>query len=124
MPLTANQVTAFFQEVDQMGLSAQTRIHLQGEGILIPDDLIYFTSKDSWDQIVDNCKRPARIPDPANVGQFIAQEAFQLPTKPLMRLKVSSKAMEYYSKTDRLLTAPGITYEQRLNNFKAGWDSL
>ena len=73
MPLIATQVTAFFRDINQMGHSARTRIYLQGEGILIPDDLIDFTSKYSWDQILDNCKRPARIPDPANVGQFIAQ---------------------------------------------------
>ena len=105
-----------------MGLSARTRIHLQGEGILIPDNLIDFTSKDSWEQIVDNCKRPARITDTANVGQFIAQEAFQLPKKSLMRLKVAEKAVEYYSKTDRLLTASRMTYKQSLNKFKAEWD--
>ena len=124
MPLNANQVTAFFRDIDQMGLSAQTRIYIQGEGILIPDDLIDFTRKDSWDQIVDKCKLPTRIPYPANVGQFIAQETFHLPPKSLMRLNMSAKAVGYYSKTDRPLTAPGITYEQRLNNFKAEWDSL
>ena len=124
MHLNATQVTAFFRELDQMGLSARTRIHLQGEGILIPDNLIDFTRKDSWYQIVDNCKRPARIPDPASVGKFIAQEDFQLPKKSLMRLKVSAKAVEYYSNMDCLLIDPGITYEQRLKNFKAKWDSL
>ena len=95
MPLTANQVTAFFRYIDQMVLSDCTRIHLQGEVILIPDDLIDFTSKNSWDQIVDNCKRPDRIPDPANFAQFIAQEALQLPGKSLMRLKVAAKDVEY-----------------------------
>ena len=77
-----------------MGISARKRIHLQGEGNLIPENLIDFTSKDSWDKIVDNCKRPARIPDPSNAGQFISQEAFQLPAKSLMRLKVAAKAVE------------------------------
>ena len=95
MPLTATQVTNFFRDIDQMGLSARTHIHLQGGVILIPDDLIDFTSKYSWDQILDNCKCPARIPDPANVEQFIAQEAFQLPTKSWMRLKASAKAVGY-----------------------------
>ena len=95
MPLTANQVTAFFRYIDQMVLSACMHIHLQGEVILIPDDLIDFTSKNSWDQIVDNCKRPDRIPDPANFAQFIAQEAFQIPAKSLMRLKVAAKDVEY-----------------------------
>ena len=41
-----------------------------------------------------------------------------------MRLKVSAKAVEYYSKTDCPLTAKIMTYKQRLNNFKAEWDSL
>ena len=109
MPLTATQVTTFFQDVKQMGLSARTRIHLQGEGILIPDDLVDFTSKDSWDQFVENCKCPAMIPDPVNVGQFIAQEAFQLPKKLLMRLNVSAKAVEYYPKTDRPSFSTGRT---------------
>ena len=124
MPITANQVTAFFRDIDQMGLSACTCIHLQGEGILIPEDLIDFTSKDSWEQIVENCKRPDRIPDPANIGKFIVQDAFQLPAKSFMRLKVAAKAVEYYSKMDRLLTAPRIIYDHRLKNFKAEWDSL
>ena len=107
-----------------MGISARKRIHLQGEGNLIPDNLIDFTIKDSWHQIMDNCKCPARIPDPANMGQFISQEAFQLPAKSLMLLKVAAKPMEYYSKTDRPLTAPGMKYEQGLKNFKVEWDSL
>ena len=117
MPLTDNQVTDFFRDIGQMGLSACTCIHLQGEGILIPDNLIDFTSKDSWEQILENSKRPSMIPDPANVGKFIAQNAFQLPAKSLMRLKVAAKAVEYYSKTDRPLTAPGIIYDQSLKNF-------
>ena len=41
-----------------------------------------------------------------------------------MRLKVSAKAVEYYSETDHPLTAPGITYEKRLKKFQAEWDSL
>ena len=94
MPFTANQFTAFFQDIERMGLSARTRIHLQGEEILIPEYLINFTSNYSWDQIADNYKRPVRIPDPANVGQFIAQEALQLPGKSLMRLKVAAKDVE------------------------------
>ena len=94
MPFTANQFTAFFQDIERMGLSARTPIHLQGEVILIPEDLIDFTSKNSWYQIMDNCKRPTRIPDPANIGQFIAQEALQLPGKSLMRLKVAAKDVE------------------------------
>ena len=41
-----------------------------------------------------------------------------------MRLKVAAKAVYYYYKTDRLLMALGMIYDQRLKNFKAEWDSI
>ena len=34
------QVTAFFEDNDQMGLSHRTRMHIQSEGIVRPKDLI------------------------------------------------------------------------------------
>ncbi len=42
MPLTAAQMTAFFEQDDQMGISHATVMHLQQEGITIVDDLINF----------------------------------------------------------------------------------
>ena len=73
------QGTAFSEDNDQIGLYHSTRLHLQSEGIVRPDNLIDFTESDSWKQIIENCKRPARIPDPKNIEQTISQEAFQFP---------------------------------------------
>ena len=42
------QVTAFFEENYQMGLSQSTRLHLQSEGIFMPDYPIDFTASYSW----------------------------------------------------------------------------
>ena len=61
MVLTGGQLTLFFEDANQMGLSNRTRLHLQTEGITTPDDLVDFVTKDSWDPIVDNCKRPPQI---------------------------------------------------------------
>ena len=60
------QVTAFFEENDQMVLSHCTCLYLQSEGIVSSDDLIEFTASDSWKQIIENCKRPAKITDTNN----------------------------------------------------------
>ena len=61
MALTMLQKTAFFEEAAQMGLSHRTRLHLQDEGIDDVEDLRDFVLTSSWDQIVNNCKRPGQI---------------------------------------------------------------
>ena len=112
------QVTAFFEDKDNMGLSHCTHIYLQYESIFRPNNMIDFTASDSWKKIIENCKCPARIPDPNNAGQTIPQEAFQFPAWSLMRLKVSNIAVEYYSKTSRPFAAENMIWDQRLKNFQ------
>ena len=123
MVFTVAQQTAFYEDADQMGLSHRTRIHLQGEGINHPEDLAEFTKKEVWDQIAENCKRPPQIPDPAGGGGLVNQQPFQLPARSLMRLKVAAKVAQYYSNTDRPMTAANMTWV-RLNNFQLEMDSL
>ena len=83
--LTALQTTAFFETAAQMGVSHRTRMHLQDEGIVDPEDLRDFVLDSSWDQIVGNCKRPGQIM--AGVPAALTnQAAFLLPAKALMRL--------------------------------------
>ena len=79
MVFTGAQQTAFYEEPAQMGLSHRTRVHLQDEGINHPEDLAEFTKKETWDQIVENCKRPPQIPDPDEEGALVNQQPFQLP---------------------------------------------
>ena len=124
MVFGVSHVTVFFKDNDQMGLSRRTHMHLQSEGIVRPNNLIYFTASGSCKQIIDNCKRPARITDPNNAGQIIAQEDFQFPTQSLMRLKVSDVAVEYYSKTSRPLDVANILWDQRLKNLQVEIISL
>ncbi len=47
MVFTALQITAFFEDGAQMGLSNRTRVYLQGEGLTHPDDLIKFVKKEA-----------------------------------------------------------------------------
>ena len=121
MVLTAGQLTLFFEDANQMGLSNRTRVYLQTEGITTPDDLIDFVTKDSWDPIVDNCKRPPQILGAG--GALVNQQSFHLPAKSLLRLKTAAKVVLYYNRTGRPLTAASLTWA-RMSNFKIEWDSL
>ena len=114
--LTALQTTAFFETAAQMGVSHRTRMHLQDEGIVDPEDLRDFVLDSSWDQIVGNCKRPGQIM--AGVPAVLTnQAAFLLPAKALMRLQTAARVIDYYLKTDRPLLAANLAWD-RLRNFK------
>ena len=102
------QVTAFFEDNNQMGISHRTRVYLQSEGIVRPDNLIDFTASDSLKQIIEKCKHTARIHGPNNAGQTIAQEDFHFTARSRMRLKVADVTVEYYSKTSRPLAAANM----------------
>ena len=123
MPLTAGQVTAFFEDADQMALPNRTRVFLQGQGITIPEDLIDFIKKSVWDQLLENCKRPPQIPDPNNAGALINDAAYQFPAKSLLRLKVAALAVQYYDRNGRALTAACMSWT-RLSNFQMEYDSI
>ena len=118
------QITTLFVDNDQKGLSHRTHMHLQSEGIVRPNNLINFTASNYWKKIIENCKRPARIPDPNNAEQAIAQEVFPFPAWSLMRLKVATVAVEYYSKTSRPLDAANMVWYQRLKKFQVEIISL
>ena len=79
--------------------------------------LLIVTASGSLKQIIENCKRPSRIPYPNNAGQTISQEAFQFPAWSLILLKVADVAIEYYSKTSHPLDAANMMWDQILKNF-------
>ena len=106
-----------------MGLSNRTRLHLQSEGITTPDDLIDFVKTEDWTPILDNCRRPPQIPGQGANAALVNQQAFHLPAKSLMRLKVAAQVVLFYDRTGRPLTAGNMSWV-RLNNFKTEWNSL
>ena len=109
MVLTANQTTAFFESVNQMELANCTRVYLQTKSIITVENLEEFVTKESWVQVIENCKRPPKIPDPSNpAGPLIEQKAFRIGAKSLKRLKVAAKCIAYYINTGRDLTAAAL----------------
>jgi predicted RecB family nuclease len=53
MPLTAAQTTAFFEQDAQMGISNETVVQLQQEGITTVDNLVNL-DKETMEQIAAN----------------------------------------------------------------------
>ena len=106
-----------------MGLSNRTRLHLQTEGINTPDDLVDFVGKEDWTPILDNCRRPPQIPGQGANAALVNQQAFHLPARSLMRLKVAAQVVLFYNRTNRHLTAANLAWV-RLDNFKIEWESL
>ena len=113
------EIDACFLNADQMGLSIRTQVYLATEGIATPGDLSEFNTKEIWDQIVGNCKRPPMMQNPQNALQFVPHVPFQLPAKSLMRLKIVAKTIKYYATIGRTLTADMLTFNTRLVNFNS-----
>lgn len=122
MVFTGNQTTAFFEDNDQMGLVNRTRVFLQSEGITDVEDLSEFTTKDSWSQLLENCKRPPQVTDAA--GNLVSQAAFRIGAKSLRRLKVAAKCVKYYQDTGRDLSANNMMWSTRLSAFEVSWKAL
>ena len=124
MPLTNQQTTDLFTQPDQMGLEARTWAFLTNEGIQFADDMSIFKKKESWKQLLENCKRPPQIADPNNPGQMIDDRPYRIGAKSLMRLRVLAVAVSYYEETARPLSVASVQWDQRLKNFSIEWDAI
>ena len=110
MVLAAAQITSFFEDADQMGLTRQTRtLSLNSEGIITEGELAEWKN-DDWDQWKNNCKKPDRIPDPENPANLIHQNPFEILVKSLRRLKAASELIRYYESVSIELTATKIRW--------------
>ena len=78
-----------------MGLAHCTRVFLQSKGITEVDDLEEFITRESWSKVLENCKRPPRIPDPAGGGDMVEDQAYCIGAKSLRWLKVATKCVAY-----------------------------
>lgn len=123
MVLTAGQTTAFFEDDDKMGLNNRTRVDsLDAEGISTVDDMAEWKDED-WDSWVVNCKKPDRIPDPANPGQLIVQAPFPISVKSIKRLKAAARLVRYYNSIGVTLTPGNISWDT-IKNFELQRDAM
>jgi len=64
-------IVLFFTESAQMGLYVKTRAYLAMRGIATVEDLGKFLERDTWKLILENCKHPPQVRDPANPVNMI-----------------------------------------------------
>ena len=127
MVLTAAQNTAFFENLDQMGIPHETMVQMQLEGIQTVADLADF-EKQSLQQLADNLGKPGgRIPDPntnAAPGATIPMPAFTYAAKSQKRLTVACDQVRFYQTVGRDLTAANIQWNQVMSNLEIQWKAL
>lgn len=112
MVLTAGQVTAFFEEANQMAIPHNTVVYLATEGITTPNDLEEFT-EDMIKTIATNCRRPAG-----------GAPALVLGAKSIKRLTAASHLLRFYAIIGRTVTAANIRWMNVIKSFDAEWTAL
>ena len=124
MVLNNNQITAFFQDNDQMAIPAATFAQLAIEGIATVSDLADF-DEDSLKLLSDNLRRPGgMIPDPANAANMIPARPFTFGAKSQTRLKGAMHLVKYYNTVGRPLTAGNIVWDPIIKTFMEHWKEL
>eukprot|EP00970_Alexandrium_tamarense_P005427 scaffold892_cov144-Alexandrium_tamarense.AAC.8 len=99
MVFIAANTTSFFEDADQMNLSAEIRAALVAEGITSVEDLLEFKNSD-WDTIAKNLRSPPQ-------GQAA--------------LVIGAKSLK---PTGRTLTHTNVHYTSVLANFALQWEAL
>jgi hypothetical protein len=127
MPLTAAQVTAFFEGAAQMGIPNATVVQLQEEGIDTANDLVDF-DKDTIKQTAANLRRPGagRIADPnptAAPGATIPTPPFVFGAKSHQRLTHAAKLIQYNATVGcKNATAGNLQRTPVMKNFSEQWN--
>ena len=125
-----SQLTSFFTNTTQMGLSAAMRQRLATEGLQTVDDFDDF-KEDQLDQAFKNMR--TAIPGvPAVVDEDgVIQVPAVAPIAPLLvparcalRLKVASIAYHYYKDIGRTPTAANMNYSLVLKGFYTEWQAI
>ena len=127
MVLMAAQMTAFFEDVAQMGIPHVTVIQLQQEGISSINDLADF-DKDSLQQLADNLRCPGGcIPDlnpGAAPGAMILTPPFVFRVKSQKWLLAACNLVHYYATVGHPIMANNMQWMNIMKNFEIQWKAL
>ena len=107
-----------------MGISQRTLGQIQAEGFGDVDSLYELNDEATIKQVLQNCKYPPHIQDPAGApGVMIPQAPFTISARTLGRIKVASSAVEYHRLVGRSTSAQSMQWT-RLENFKEQMDAM
>jgi hypothetical protein len=127
MVFTAHQVTAFFEDADQMAVSHRTRLQLAHQGLAHPSDLEMLDS-DAITKLAKLLDKPnGRIQNPdanAAIGDMIPTPSYELSLVSWVRLEQAAELVRYYVICGRALTAANMQWEPIIKTNHLYWKSV
>ena len=126
MVFTQAQTTAFYTAADQMALPAATYARFATEGITTVDDLEELDAP-TLKQIAQNLRSSRYIADPAAAAgpnAFIRAPGSELSAKSQKRITAAIKLVQYYTTTNRPLTAANVRWSHEIKTFVEHYDIL
>ena len=130
MAFTNAQVTNFFENGPQLGLTAVQRARLAQEGLTTIEDFEDFKS-DQLENAIKNLRTAiAGVPAVVDAAGAVLVPAVPgippciIPARSSLRLKVASIAYHYYTDTDRTVTPANMNYTQVLKGFYIEWQAI
>ena len=107
MPLTAAQLTAFWTNAAQMGLSARTRTQIAVEGLVTPDDFEDFNDEADLEGLFKLLLKPPKV----MIGAVLTEVAsYVIPAKTMIRLHGVRLIMVYYRMVGRAVEADDLLW--------------
>lgn len=124
MPFTAAQLTAFWTDNAQMGLSARTRTQMAIEGLTVPSDFVDFAEKDELDALLRRLYKPAKTTHGIGVNQVLREvQAYEVPAKTVIRMHGVRVIVKYYNSIGRVMEADDLQWTV-VKNFTEQWKAL
>lgn len=126
MVWTNPQTIAFWTDAQQIGTSQRTLTKLQEEGYGAVDSLYELTDEKIMKQIIENCKYPPRIPNPApgaDPNDTVAASPFILSAKSLGRIRACAVAVWYHKLVGRDTSAQSMQWT-RVESFMEEFNAM
>lgn len=124
MVLTAPQLTDFWTNSAQMGLSDRTRKQMAKEGLTEPADFEDFSKKSDLDALFKLLLKPAKVAGgTAGTGSLREVASYAIPAKSQIRIDGARKMVLYYILVGRTLEAADLMWPV-IKNFVEQWEAL
>jgi len=120
MPLNAAQLTAFWTNAAQMGLSAHTRTQIAAEGLVTPDDFEDFNDEADLDGLFKLLLKPPKVMVGIGVNAVLTEvAAYVIPAK----MHGVHLIMAYYRMVGRAVEADDLLWPV-VKSFVEQWKAL
>ena len=124
MPLTAAQLTAFWTNPAQMGLSARTRTQIAAEGLVTPDDFEDFNDEADLEGLFKLLLKPPKVMVGIGNNAVLTEvAAYVIPAKTMIRLHGVRLIMAYYRMVGRAVEADDLLWPV-VKSFVEQWKAL